>query len=484
MTSSRPVMRRTPTASEPVPEVPVRDLDTMPAESAAALRQLLAVGERRAVELQQLQQITTSLSRTIDEETILDEIARGTLRALGGSGAIVAVAGDVGQGLQTRRHLGSEGDRPLIPLRTDIGALAGSLLVGGPRLLTRVDPGDAEAIDITMGDDHGVGSLLVVPMLQGHNLVGLIIAYAADPHAFDVDTREFLVTIAITAGTALRNARLYAESERERRQSDAMSEVARAAGESLRVTEVQRLIMRHAMALLRADGCCIAMRDGEYLHVESALGISAVMAGVVMPLTGSLLGRVVRTGEPNISNDVPAEPEAARRSLALVDIRRAVLVPLRTARGTIGALAVYNREEEFHDADLRILQRLADQVTVAIVNSRLFSDIQEATREWSSTFDAIGVGMAVVNDEGRVLRCNARARQLSGDDWGMMGRPFYHSLLGPEATVEPDPVRTAIHDGSRSRARLRSAKDQRTFDVHAAPHQDGGAVITFDEIEG
>jgi hypothetical protein len=50
--------------------------------------------------------------------------------------------------------------------------------------------------------------------------------------------------------------------------------------------------------------------------------------------------------------------------------------------------------------------------------------------------------------------------------------------------VDPDPVRTAIHDGSRSRARLRSAKDARSFDVHAAPHQDGGAVITFDEIEG
>jgi GAF domain-containing protein len=396
----------------------------------------------------------------------------------------VAVAGDPGKPLQTRRHIGPEGDRPLIPLRTDVGALAGSFLAGGPRLLTRALDGDAEAIDITMGDDHEVGALLVVPMLQGHNLVGFIVAYADDPHAYDVETREFLVTVAITAGTALRNARLYAESERERRQSDAMAEVARAAGESLRVTEVQRLIMRHAMALLRADGCCVVMRDGEYLHIESAVGMAAVLAGVVMPLQGTLSGRVVRTGEPTVSNEVPSEAEPVQRSLALVDIRRAVIVPLRTARGTIGALAVYNREDEFHDADVRILQRLADQVTVAIVNSRLFSDIQEATREWSSTFDAIGVGMAVVNDEGRVLRCNARARQLTGDDWGMMGRPFYHALLGQDATVDPDPVRTAIHDGSRSRARLRSAKDARSFDVHAAPHQDGGAVITFDEIEG
>ena len=484
MTASRPVPAARITPSESMPDVAVRALDAMAPDGAEVVRQLLAVGERRAVELQQLQQITAALSRTLDEDTILDEVARGTLRALGGTGALVAVTGE--GGLQTRRHLGTEGERPLLPFRADEGALAGSLPGGGPRLFTREREDEAAAIAQTMGTVPGIEALLVVPMVQGHTLLGVIVAYADDRHAFDAETREFLVTVAISAGTALRNARLYAESERERRQSDAMAEVARAAGESLRVTEVQRLIMRHAMALLRADGACVAVRDGEYLLIESALGIAAVLAGVVVPVHGSLSGRVVRTGEAYTSNAVHDETEAYRRNLELVDVRRAVIVPLRTARGTIGALSVYNRAEEFRSGDVRILQRLADQVAVAIVNSRLFTDIQEATREWSSTFDAIGVGMAVVNDEGRVLRCNVRARQLAGIDSpvGLMGRPLYQALLGTDAPADADPVRVAIDDGTRGRARLRSGDGKRTFDVQAVPHQDGGAVVTFDEITG
>ncbi|MGQ0647076.1 MAG: GAF domain-containing protein [Gemmatimonadaceae bacterium] len=459
--------------------------DTGELPGAELVRQQLAAGARRSVELQQLQQMAVALSRTMDEDTILDEVARGSVRALGGTGVIILVADEKVARLVTRRHVTTTGDRPLIPFRTDQGALAGSLLGGAPLLLTRDRAEDARAIDETIQTVAGIQALLVVPMVHGRNLIGALVAYSEDRHVFDTDSREFLTTIAISAGTALRSARLYAESERERRQSDAMAEVARAVGESLKVMEVQRLIMRHAMALLRANGASVSVRDGDYLLVEAALGIADVAAGLVIPVQGSLSGDVVRTGAALISNDVAAEQNVYRRNLQLVDVRRAVIVPLRTARGVIGALAVYNREEEFRDEDARILLRLADQVAVAIVNARLFADIQDATREWSSTFDAIGVGMAVVNDEGRVLRCNARARQLVGDGspLGLVGRPFYQALLGMERPDGDDPLRRAIEEGVRSRSRCQRAEDIRRFEITAVAHQNGGAVVTFDEIE-
>lgn len=474
--ASRPV-----TPEEP-PAAVLEAIAALPSDTAETVRSLLARGERRAVELLQLQQVVTALLRSLDEDTILDELSRGTLRVMGGTGAIVALREPPSPTLETRRHVGPEGNRPLIPLGPDEGALAGSLLGGTPRLYTRDDASDAVAIDATLGAAMGVEALLVVPMVQGHTLHGVILAYAGERHAFDADSQEFLQTVAIVGSTALRNARLYAESEQERRQSDAMAEVARAAGESLRVAEVQRLIMRHAMALLRTDGASVLVRDGDFLLVEAAVGIAQVLAGVVVPVHGSLTGRVVTSGEPCISNEVGSEPDAYRRNLALVPVARTVIVPLRTARGTIGALSVYNRDDAFSASDARILQRLADQVAVAIVNSRLFTDLQEATREWSATFDALDVGVVVVNDEGRVLRGNLRARQLVGtpSPVGLLGRPFYAALLGDAgATLDPDPVKEAIEAGANGRAQLRGA-DGRLFDVAAVPHQDGGAVVTFD----
>jgi PAS domain-containing protein len=205
---------------------------------------------------------------------------------------------------------------------------------------------------------------------------------------------------------------------------------------------------------------------------------------VVLPVQGSLTGRVVTTGEPVISNAAEEEAGAHVRTVQLAAIRETLIVPLRTARGIVGTLGVMNRPSGFGREDARILQRLADQVAVAIVNARLFADIQESTREWQSTFDAIGVGMAVVNDEGRVLRCNARARQLAGDEttFAMLGRPFYKAVLGVAVPSGDDPLQAAIREGTRMRARCTHADGSRVYDIVAVPHLDSGAVVTFDLV--
>lgn len=453
--------------------------------TAAAARALIDAVERRASALQQLQQVAAVLSRTVDEEVILAEVARAMARGMGEASVLVLDAEGDAPDLRARCHLGPVGDLPLIALPAGTPALAEALLSGAPQRLSRDNPAHTAAIDHLQSFVGEIDAVLVAPMMQGRKLLGVLAAYSATRHAFEAELSEFAMTLAATAGAALRTARLYAESERERRQSDAMAEVARAAGESLRVTEVQRLILRHAMALLRASGACIAVRDGDYLNIETATGACDVLAGLVLPVRGSLAGKVVESGEAVISNAVTTEPDVHARTLQLVSLRETVIVPLRTVRGTVGTLGVMNRDGGFDASDARILQRLADQVAVAIVNARLFADIQESTREWQSTFDAIGVGMAVVNDEGRVLRCNVRARQLVGDEttFGLLGRPFYQAVLGRSAPTGDDPLHSAISVGTRLRARCAHEDGRRVFDIVAVPHLDSGAVVTFDLVE-
>jgi GAF domain-containing protein len=456
-------------------------------EQARELRARLEAGERRGWALQQLQQITSTLSRTLDEEAILTDLARGFSRALDNASVVVAMADDASMPLVAQRHVRGGIDLPLITLPVEASALGEALRSGQERLLHRSVSVDQRTLGVLEGVLGPATSVLAVPLMQGRRLLGALVAYTDHADGIHEGVTEFAATVASTAAAAIRNARLYAESERERRQSDALADAARAAGESLRATEVQRLIMRHAMALLRADGACVAVRDGEYLHIDSAAGIASVLAGVVIPVQGSLSGKVVERGEPCISNAVADDPDAYRRNLRLVSVERAVIVPLRGAHGTIGSLAVYNRLQPFGAEDARILQRLADQVAVAMVNARLFADLQESTREWSSTFEALGVGMAVVNDQGRVLRCNSRARQLSGDErtFSLIGRPFYQALLGRAAPAEgePDPLASAVELGVRQRGRCTHADGVRAFDIHATPHLDGGAVVTFDLLE-
>ncbi len=454
-------------------------------EVAARIRALLVAGDRRASALAGLQQLVVALARATDEEVILDEVARGAQRVLGVRGILVLdIAEGDGQVTVRRRH-GDDAAGFELPAGDGGDALAETWRTGTPLLLRRHVPEEAVLLDATWRRDPALEAMLLVPMVHGRKLFGALVAWSEEAGVLDEEARDAGTTVAVAAGTALRNARLHMESERDRRQSDAMAEVARAVGESLKVTEVQRLILRHAMALLGAEGACTALRDGDYLYVQSAAGIADVFTGVVLPVQGSLMGQVVLSGTTATSNDVRSDPAAYHRNMQLVDVDRALVAPLRTARGTIGAIALLNRSEPFHSGDARILQRLADQVAVAIVNARLFADIQEATREWSAIFDAIGVGMVVVNEEGRVLRCNVRARQLTGDatTFGLIGRPFYAAALGLPAPPPGDPLRVAIEDGARGRARCAHADGRSVLDIIAVPHPDGGAVVTFDPVE-
>jgi len=476
--------RATPPTDTAIPDA----LETILAEMAPAdadrIRVLVTRGRRHEARLQLLQQIASSLARSLDEDEVLEELARGARRAGGCEGVLVARV-DLDQGLVEVVHH-SVGDT-LHPARvTTLGngvlgeaARSGSLVTVSP-----YDPAlsPLAAADDLVGGVAPVGSALAVPMMHGRRLMGVLALHDAREDAIDGEVREVTGMLARHAAAALSNARLFADSERERRQSEAMAEIARAVGESLKMGEVLRLILRHAIALLGAEGAAVSLREGEYLHVVSALGATEVLSGVHMPVRGSLSGRVVTSGVALVTNSMEQEPDVHRPTLRLVRVTKSVIVPLMTARGILGVISVYNRGSDFTTDDARVLQRLADQVAVAVVNARLYEEVRDATREWSAAFDSIGVGMCLVDEEQRITRSNSRALQLTAESGlrVLLGRPFYETMLGAVPEADGDPLTRAIADGVQSRT-VCEGGNGRWLDIMAVPHPSGGAIVTFDD---
>ena len=142
----------------------------------------------------------------------------------------------------------------------------------------------ADALVIAAGTP--VASLLAVPLRVGLRLVAVLAVASVQHDAFSDSDADLLLTMGAQAASALSNARLYAESQRERRQTEALADIAKAVSESLRMGEVMRLIMRHAMSLLGVEGASVALRRDDYLHVVAAGGIGDVLAGIVLPVLG------------------------------------------------------------------------------------------------------------------------------------------------------------------------------------------------------
>jgi len=95
----------------------------------------------------------------------------------------------------------------------------------------------------------------------------------------------------------------------------------------------------------------------------------------------SMIGQCVARVEARIALDVGEEPVRFDNPL-LPETRSELALPLRSRGRVIGAMTVQSAEEAaFDEADIAVLQTMADQVAVAIDNARLFAEAQAALAE-------------------------------------------------------------------------------------------------------
>lgn len=481
-----------------------RPTEARQAELTVLLRHLAArlafdglhhLAQRRAERLQRLQEAGAAMARSLDETAILRELARHAFRATGAEGVVIGVPDLEADRLDITIRLLRGSERPRGSARLGQGIVAEAVRTGMPvRIGDRVAdrerekagrPSFASVVDV-VGEYGPAASVLVVPLLSGIQLLGVLAVHTPDAEVFSAEDEEVLATMASQAATAVANARRYAESEREARQSEALADVARAVGESLRLGEVLRLILRHTVALLHAEGACLALRKDEYLHIVAAHGAADVLAGVHLPIGSSIMGAAVLEEAAVVSNNLRDDPRVSRTIRQMTQIQRTAVAPLMTAKGTIGALCVLNRAQPFTDDDTRILQRLADQVAVAVVNARLFEEVERATREWKVAFDAIATGMAVLDDMLRVRRCNARAAELCNLTIpGLLETSLSASLFGHSAAARAELeglVQRSLNMAEPVRDVVRDPTDDRLFECVVSPHPDGGCIVTFDDV--
>ncbi len=459
--------------------------------------QLLA--QRRAERLQRLQEAGAALSRSLDEAEIVRELARQVARATNPDGVAVFEPDLANGTYRTLVRLANGTERA----KSDVRALGDGVIAdvarNGRAVRSQSTQGKSDrashvpwsplaALDV-MGESVSEfgppGSVLAVPVMTGIRLLGVLAVHASTTGRFTAEDEEVITIMASQAAMALANARRYGESERERRQTEALADVARAVGESLRPGEVMHLILRHAVALLQAQGACIALRQDDWLHIVAGTGAADLLAGVHVPLEGSLLGRVTQTGGYALSNELSSEDGAYSPLQRIAPIRNTVIAPLATARGIIGAIAVINRVAPFTEDDVRILQRLGDQVSVAIVNARLFDEVERATREWKVAFDSVATGLAVLDESRRIIRCNRHMVELFGHDEPaeVLGQDFQRTLLNDTViSAEDDVIARSSREGVVARGELRNARRGLMFTITAGPHPDGGTMVTVDDI--
>jgi diguanylate cyclase (GGDEF)-like protein len=152
-----------------------------------------------------------------------------------------------------------------------------------------------------------------------------------------------------------------------------------------RVDELGDRILAEARALFRFDEFYLVLvdRDAQQLDVRVHERRGERLPARRKPLAAGLFGWVVERAEPLLVKDWSRAPAELWRCADVTDKETGSLiaVPLVESGEVIGLLSVqHTRVEVYSDADLHLMQELAEQVAAAMANARAFEDLESYRR--------------------------------------------------------------------------------------------------------
>src|SRR5919197_4030639 len=166
---------------------------------------------------------------------------------------------------------------------------------------------------------------------------------------------------------------LQGEAETARAHLQAMQFVTDAALTHLGLPELLRELLRRITTVLQADNAAILLLEdaSQQLVVHLARGPEEAVAGQMrVPVGQGVAGRIAASRQPLLVEDVrslePVNPILREQVASLLG------VPLLVADRLIGVMHVDSATpRRFTEEELRLLERVADRVALAIDNARL-----------------------------------------------------------------------------------------------------------------
>ncbi|WP_406358917.1 GAF domain-containing sensor histidine kinase [Streptomyces hirsutus] len=217
-----------------------------------------------------------------------------------------------------------------------------------------------------------MNSFLGVPIRVRDQIFGNL--YLTEKRAgaqFDEEDESVLSTLAVAAGVAIDNARLYEESRLRERWLQANTEITHALMSGSGGGEALLLIAERAMEITGAALAEVAvpMEGTASLTVELALGQEAeAHRGLVVPVDDSLLGRAFTSAAPVTSPDVSCDERVSSEPRRFAGLGPAVAVPVGSEDGVRGIVLLVRAagRGEFSEKEIEPLQGFAAQAAVAM----------------------------------------------------------------------------------------------------------------------
>jgi GAF domain-containing protein len=335
-------------------------------------------------------------------QPVFDAIAESANRLIGGfSTGVFRVIDDIVH-LVAFTPTNPESDEALkaaFPIH--LSAVPTVALVANGETVQIADAEAADAYTQRLGRARGWRSVTFTPLMSQGAFIGYIVCTRRQTGVLADHHVQLLRTFADQAVIAIENVRLFKETqealERQTATADILKVIASSPSNVQPVFDAiaersNRLIGGHATSVLRFIGDTVELVAFTSISPEAD---AVLKAAFPMPLKDYPMLELVLGGEVAHVVDTETEiriPQSVKDLSKARGVRSFSLAPLIGDKGPIGVISVSRKEPGiFAPHHIQLLQTFADQAVIAIQNTRLFTETQEALERQTATADILKV---------------------------------------------------------------------------------------------
>lgn len=339
--------------------------------------------------LAMLNQMSLSLSSSLEFEPLLQRILLSALELLGGQAGILFLNDQQTETMVVAAASGflkGELGAPSFPADT---CLAGRIARQGLPLLANQIGLSWQQIDpiFPASVAERIGQILAVPMRYQQQVVGVIeVVNKIDGTEFDLADQELLLTYSYQAATALENARLYSMTDQALTEHieelSLMQRIDRELNASLEIELALEKTLAWAMRYSHAEAGFAAVI--KHLHVDGVVCTNMILAGSTLPNTGEGELALHFDSYPEILSAIKPSPHVEAFASPICSLLKnvagsRVVAPLFRNGQPLGLIVLESQSTAgFSKAIVEFLQRLCDHAVIALANALLYQEVRNA----------------------------------------------------------------------------------------------------------
>ncbi len=355
------------------------------AAGAIVKTQLLQESERRARQLEILNQVSRSLTSTLDIDLLLNQILESAVGILNCEAGSLLLIDEETDELVFRVTVG-----PVAEDLTGTRLPRGAGLVG-KAVETRqpiIDNNVHQSKDWFEKTDQETGfitrSLMVVPMQIRDEVIGVVeVLNKKDGTPFTPDDQQLLSAFTAQAAVSLQNARLFTMTDQALaarvEELSVMQRIDRELNASLDLHRAMRITLDWSMRQSGAEAGLVAITEEEgNLRVMAYEGYEMDFEDPQNIQKISQLPAIQKTLESSIAYRTD-NGDASGISSLLPAAQGQLVVPIRRENKTIGIVFLESTQADVFDEETTaFLTRLSDHAAIAISNAQLYSAVEAA----------------------------------------------------------------------------------------------------------